>query len=134
MMMVGDPRWPSDYAVELDYDSGQAIKIFVRAQDTQNAIVLLVPNQRQIYLDNSELRILKDGSEKLLVNGDDVSRGQHKARLEANGEFYAAYIDNQKVLSINDPTFKNGKVGFAVFCESNSNCPTVASFKVTALD
>jgi len=68
-----------------------------------------------------------------LVEGDDMDRSDIEIRVEVRDEFYTAYVNGQRCLSIGDPTFETGRVGLGLHCHSDSNCNSVEYFKVEAL-
>ena len=132
-MLVGSDEW-TDYVVEVEFDGStnvnQYSRILVRAQDYDNYMAF----GTVAFNNNPEWRLWKDGESSLLLQGNYPQDKQQKLRIEVKGDLYTAYKDGAKYLSINDSTFGKGKVGVAMYCQSDSNCNTFDNFKVTALE
>ena len=133
IMLVGDPTW-SDYVVECEIDfrarTSDAIEVIVRAQDGQNGMKYWM----KVFSARPDWRIVEDGNETVLVESELGLPLSPNIRIEVKDDNFVAYVDGEKWLSINDPTFTNGKVGLILHCSGSVNCSTMDNFKVTALE
>lgn len=136
LLLVGTSAW-RNYAVDLEVgaferdwlrgDSNQ-VTIHVRRQDQRNSIWFEVSARAVVC------GIQLEG-EDLIVHqaAEDLGRGDHHLRIEAQGNCYKFFINGQRICFFADDSFSAGPVGLRVGQKTNANQLWIDNFSVTEL-
>ena len=135
LVLVGDPSW-TDYSIDLviDADSGAYLESYVdviaHAQDASNYVFYRVHSSG---ISKSRLGwwIMKNG-ETTRLTYDNILANDLRARVEVRGDIYTAYLDDEKMSSIQEPSFGAGRVGIRLHC-FGERCCNIDDFQVRAL-